>query len=41
MDEKLLRDPGHVRGLLVRDGQLHLSLMADGAMHAWRPAGSH
>jgi heat shock protein HslJ len=34
MDEKLLRDLADVRSYLVRDGQLHLSLMADGGIYS-------
>lgn len=37
LDEKLLRDLGYVRGYLLRDGQLHLSLMADAGIYSWRP----
>lgn len=37
MDERLLRDLAYVRGFLLRDGQLHMSLMADGGIYSWRP----
>ena len=37
LDEKLLRDLGYVRSYLLRDGQLHLSLMADAGIYSWRP----
>ncbi|HEY6133657.1 MAG TPA: META domain-containing protein [Rubrivivax sp.] len=37
LDEKLLRDMAFVRGYLLRDGQLHLSLMADAGIYSWRP----
>lgn len=38
LDEKLLRDLGYVRSYLLRDGQLHMSLMADAGVYSWRPA---
>jgi heat shock protein HslJ len=38
LDERLLRDLGHVRGYLLRDGLLHMSLMADAGIYSWRPA---
>jgi len=37
MDERIAKDAGWVRGLLLRDGQLHLSLMADGGIYSWAP----
>lgn len=37
LDERLLRDLAYVRGYLLRDGQLHMSLMADGGIYSWRP----
>jgi heat shock protein HslJ len=40
LDEKLLRDLGYVRGYLLRDGELHMSLMADAGIYSWRPAQS-
>lgn len=33
------RDLPHIRSYLLRDGQLHLSLMADGGIYHWVPAG--
>jgi heat shock protein HslJ len=38
MDERIARDAQWVRGYLLRDGQLHLSLMADGGIYSWEPA---
>jgi len=37
LDEKLLRDLAYVRGYLLRDGQLHMSLMADAGIYSWQP----
>lgn len=37
LDERIVRDLGYVRGYLLRDGTLHLSLMADGGIYEWRP----
>ncbi|MCM5570091.1 META domain-containing protein [Burkholderiaceae bacterium FT117] len=37
MDEKLIMDLGYVRGYLLRDGYLHMSLMADAGIYSWRP----
>lgn len=37
MDERIARDASQVRGYLLRDGQLHLSLMADGGIYSWEP----
>lgn len=37
MDEKIARDMDFVRGYLLRDGQLALSLMADGGIYLWEP----
>lgn len=36
LDERLLRDLAYVRGYLLRDGQLHMSVMADGGIYTWR-----
>lgn len=38
MDERIARDAPWVRGYLLRDGRLHLSLMADGGIYSWEPA---
>jgi heat shock protein HslJ len=35
MGEKLARDMESVRGYIVRDGRLSLSLMADGGIYIW------
>jgi heat shock protein HslJ len=37
LDERIVRDLGYVRGYLLRDGKLYLSLMADGGIYEWRP----
>ena len=37
MDERVARDTQWVRGYLLRDGNLHLSLMADGGIYSWEP----
>jgi heat shock protein HslJ len=36
-DERLARDLAHVRGYLLKDGNLYMSLMADGGVYEWRP----
>lgn len=38
-DARVARDLGFVRSYLLKDGQLYLSLMADGGIYEWRPAG--
>jgi heat shock protein HslJ len=38
MDEQVVADAGYVRGFLLRDGNLYLSLMADAGIYAWGPA---
>lgn len=38
LDEKLMVDLAYVRGFLLRDGLLHMSLMADAGIYSWRPA---
>lgn len=37
MDERIVRDAEYVRSYLLRDGRLHLSLMADAGIYAWEP----
>ncbi len=37
MDERIARDAGYVRGFLLKDGNLYLSLMADAGIYAWEP----
>lgn len=37
LDELILSQAGYVRGFLLRDGMLHLSLMADGGIFTWEP----
>jgi heat shock protein HslJ len=37
MDQRIVRDLAYVRGYLLRDGKLYLSLMADGGIYEWRP----
>ena len=38
MDERIARDCDAVRSYLIKDGQLHLSLLADGGIYTWEPA---
>jgi hypothetical protein len=38
MDERITNDAQWVRGFLLRDGNLYLSLMAVGGIYAWEPA---
>jgi len=38
MDERIARDSEYVRGYMLRDGRLGLSLMADGGIYLWEPA---
>ncbi|MDQ1349045.1 MAG: hypothetical protein QG573_2423 [Acidobacteriota bacterium] len=37
LDERIARDMDFVRGYLVRDGRLSLTLMADGGIYVWEP----
>lgn len=37
LDVRVARDLGFVRSYLLKDGQLYLSLMADGGIYEWRP----
>lgn len=37
LDEQIARDAEYVRGYLLRDGNLYLSLMADAGIYAWAP----
>ncbi|MGD8678088.1 MAG: SH3 domain-containing protein [Chromatiales bacterium] len=37
MDERITKDAGYVRGYLLKDGNLYLSLMADAGIYAWEP----
>lgn len=37
LDEQIARDAEFVRGYLLRDGRLYLSLMADAGIYAWEP----
>ncbi len=39
LDARFLRDLGYVRSYLLRDGRLYLSLMADGGIYTFAPAG--
>lgn len=38
LDERVARDLAYVRGYLLKDGKLFLSLMADAAIYEWAPA---
>lgn len=37
LDEKIARDSEYIRGYLLRDGRLYLSLMADAGIYVWEP----
>lgn len=37
LDEKILADSQYVRTYLLRDGKLHLSLLADAGIYTWAP----
>jgi uncharacterized protein/heat shock protein HslJ len=37
-DRKVMRDLPYVRSYLLKDGELFLSLMADGGIYEWRPS---
>jgi heat shock protein HslJ len=37
LDERVTSDARYVRSYLLKDGRLHLSLMADGGIHVWEP----
>ncbi len=40
LDERIARDSEYVRTFLLRDGRLHLSLMADAGIYTWEPVES-
>jgi heat shock protein HslJ len=37
LDEQIAGQAGFIRGYLLQDGRLYLSLMADGGIYAWEP----
>ena len=37
LDTQIARDAGFVRSYVLRDGRLHLNLMADGGTYTWEP----
>ena len=37
LDERIARDMPYVRGYLLKEGKLYLSLMADGGIYEWAP----
>lgn len=37
LDERVARDLAYVRGYLLKDGRLYLTLMADGGIYEWQP----
>jgi heat shock protein HslJ len=37
MGERIARDAQYMRGWLLRDGKLSISLMADGGVYVWEP----
>ena len=39
MDESIAAQAGFIRSYLLKNGRLYLSLMADGGISAWEPAG--
>jgi heat shock protein HslJ len=39
MDQRILADSEWVRGFIIRNGNLYLSLMAEGGIYAWEPQG--
>lgn len=36
LDERIARDSQFIRGYILRDGRLYLSLMADGGIYSWQ-----
>ncbi len=40
MDEHIAANAQYIRSFLLRDGHLYLSLMADGGIYEWQPAGN-
>lgn len=38
MGEMLERDIVYMRGYVLRDGMLHINLMADGGVYSWEPS---
>jgi len=41
MDEHILAQAKYIRGYLLKDGRLYLSLMADGGIYTWEPDSDH
>jgi heat shock protein HslJ len=39
LDERFVADAASVRGYMIRDGRLSLSLMADAGIYLWEPGG--
>jgi len=39
LDQHIAKHAEYVRSYLLRNGELHLSLMADGGIYTWAPAG--
>lgn len=37
LDTRIAREMGYVRSYVLKDGRLHLSLMADGGIQVWEP----
>jgi hypothetical protein len=37
LDERIVSDAEFIRGYLLREGRLYLSLMADGGIYGWEP----
>lgn len=40
MDERIAADANYIRGFLLKNGRLYLSLMADAGIYVWEPEGS-
>jgi len=38
MSDRFLRDFGHMMSYVLKDGKLHISLMADGGIYDFEPA---
>jgi len=41
LDEHILAQAAYIRGYLLKDGRLYLSLMADGGIYTWEPYSGH
>ena len=41
MDQEIIAQAKYIRGYLLKDSRLYLSLMADGGIYTWEPASEH